>query len=301
MSQLSWTIRSLLQWTVSDFVRRGVDTPRLDAELLVAEALGCDRIRLYLDLDRPLHAEELARIRGLVERRRTREPVSYILGRKDFWSRTFQVTKSVLVPRPDTETLVERALTVLDSDPFFRDRNREIQVLDLCTGSGIIAVTLAAERDELRLVASDVSESALDVARKNARCHGVEKRIQFVCSDLFESIPKASFDLVTINPPYIAVDELEDLAPEVREFEPRIALEAGVDGLEIMRRFIPQVSRWLKPGALLLMEIGASQWKEVQRLLELPREEGDDLVDIRVHRDLGGRFRVAEARCKPAP
>ncbi|HKU36652.1 MAG TPA: peptide chain release factor N(5)-glutamine methyltransferase, partial [Polyangiales bacterium] len=220
----NWTVRRMLAWIGQDFGALGIGTSRLDAELLVGNALGLSRVQLYLDLDRPLDASELARIKALVVRRRKREPIAYITGQREFYRRSFEVSPAVLIPRPDTETLIERALQLLPADST-------AQLLDLCTGSGAIAVTLAAERPGTRVVATDVSEQALEVARRNAERHRVSERVEFLRGDLFGALPDgARFELIAANPPYIPEGDLAGLQPEIREHEPQLALASGSDG-----------------------------------------------------------------------
>lgn len=281
----TWTIRRVLRWTAEDFAGRGLDSPRLDAELLVAHALGVARVSLYLDMDRPLSTEELGGIRSLVKRRRAREPVAYILGKRDFYGRAFEVGEAVLVPRPDTETLVERALAVLTEAGHER-------ALDLGTGSGILAVTLAAERSGLHVDATDVSVEALAVARRNAECHGVGDRVAWLKGDLLEAVPEGrTYGLVVSNPPYIPDGDFAALAPEVRDWEPRLALAAGADGLDVLRRIASGVGRVLVPGGTVLVEVGQGQARAV-----LEAFEAQGLTPVGVHRDLGGVDRVVEAK-----
>ncbi|MFW6051334.1 MAG: peptide chain release factor N(5)-glutamine methyltransferase [Myxococcota bacterium] len=278
----TWSIRRVLDWTARDFAARGIDTARLDAELLVAHALGLERVGLYLDLDRPLQPAERERIRALVKRRRDREPVAYILGRREFYGRTFEVGPAVLVPRPDTETLVEHAL----ARPTGENR-----VLDLCTGSGIVAITLAAEREDLRVDATDLSEEALAVARRNAERHGVADRIEWLAGDLFQALPPdRRYALITANPPYIAEGDFASLEPEVARWEPRIALAGGSEGLDVVQRIARGAGERLVPGGRVLVEVGAGQAPEVARLFE---EAG--LVHAATHRDIAGIERVVEA------
>jgi release factor glutamine methyltransferase len=286
----SWTVRGVLEWMAKDFAARGMDSPRLDAELLVADALGIDRVRLYMDLHRPLVAGELVAVRARVARRRAREPVAYILGRREFYGRSFEVGPAVLVPRPETETLVERALELLPAEG-------EGRVLDLCTGSGAIAVTLAAARPVLRVDATDVSEQALEVARRNAARLGVAERVRFHRGDLFEPLPAGRrYDLVVANPPYVPDRVVATLQPEVAEHEPRIALAGGDDGLDVVRRIVAGASDRLVPGGRLLFEIGAGQAGAVRELLE------GRLREVRIHPDLAGIERVVEVEpCTGSP
>ncbi len=273
----TWTIARMLRWMQDDFAGRGIDNPRLDAELLLAKALGVERIRLYLELERPLAGDELDAVRALVKRRRTREPVAYILGHRDFWGRRFVVTPSVLIPRPDTETVVEQALERLAPDANGR-------VIDLCTGSGCVAISLACERPDLRVVATDVSSEALSVARENAGRLGAQ--VRFVEGDLFAG-EEGPFDLVAANPPYVRQDELAALQPEVAEHEPTLALAAGPTGLEIYQRLVPAAFERLRPGGHLLLEVGAGQASPVGALLATVGFAG-----VTAHKDLAGHERV---------
>ncbi|MEZ4257032.1 MAG: peptide chain release factor N(5)-glutamine methyltransferase [Polyangiales bacterium] len=278
------TVRRMLEWMADDFRGRGLDSPRLDAELLVSDTLGVDRVRLYMDLDRPLVPDELTAIRGRVARRRAREPVAYILGRRDFFGRTFHVAKGVLVPRPDSETLVERALALLEPDA-------STTVVDLCTGSGILGLTLLAERPHLHAILTDVDETALAVARQNAERLGVAARATFVHGDLFDAIPgEARFELIVTNPPYIASDVIDSLDEEVRLHEPRLALDGGADGLRFIHRILGAAPAFLSTGGVLLMETGEDQEFSVRRMAQEQNVWGT----VEFHKDLGGRPRVAE-------
>lgn len=283
-----WTIDAVVRWATDDFRARGIDSPRLDAEVLLAHALGATRIQLITDARKPLAPEELARFRDLVKRRRAREPVAYLLGAREFFGRSFKVDRRVLVPRPDTETLVEVGL----------ERTRAISMsmraLDLCTGSGCVAVSLARERPTGCVVGADVSEEALAVARENAHRLGATNTA-FVAGDLYEALgalravrgaPKA-YDLVTANPPYIATSEIAELQVDIREFEPRVALDGGDDGLDLVRRIAAGAGEWLAPGGVLAMEIGAGQAEGAKKALE---DHG--FVEVATKRDYGRIERV---------
>lgn len=255
-----WTIESVLRWAADDFRARGIETPRLDADLLLAHALSTTRIQLVVDAKRPLDADELARFRELVKRRRLREPVAYILGSREFYGRAFRVDARVLVPRPDTETLVEVAL----------DRTREIalamRALDLCTGSGCVAISLARERPTSQVLGTDISLDALAVARDNALRLGAYN-LAFSAGDLFESIdPNARFDVVTANPPYVVSNEIDSLQPEVCCHEPRLALDGGEDGMAILRRIVAGAPAHLTPAGVLAVEVGAGSAPAVAQL-----------------------------------
>ncbi len=250
----TWTILKVIQWTTDYFRRRGIDQPRSNAEVLLAHVLGTARLKLYLHHDQPLTPQELALYRDIIRRRAAFEPTQYITGRQEFWSLEFEVTSSVLIPRPETELLVEKAVEFLDGRPG--------RLLDLGTGSGAVAVSIARECPGVSIVASDASIEALAVARRNAVRHGTEDRIFFVASDLFSAFTpsKPPFDLVVSNPPYIGDVEFAVLAPEVRRYEPEAALRGGgQDGLDIIRRILDEVHLYLKPGGPLLVEIGFGQ------------------------------------------
>jgi release factor glutamine methyltransferase len=279
----TWTVRRLIDWITSDLTKRGIDSARLDADLLVSKALGVKRIALYLDLDRPFVSSELAAVRALVERRRKREPMAYILGEREFYSRAFVVNGNVLIPRPDTELLVERAILAL--------RTREGPLLDLCTGSGAVAVTVLAELPERTGVASDISEAALTVARENAGRHGVLERVSLRHGDMFAVLEEAErFACITVNPPYIGSHEMPGLLPDVRDFEPHLALDAGKDALLFYRRIAEQAAQHLVDDGVLLVEVGMGQAEDVRALFEAA-----GLTDLAIHRDLAGIERVVEA------
>lgn len=280
-----WTIRRVVSWSASDFSGRGIQTARLDAELLVAHALGIDRVRVYMDLDRPLTPDELGAIRELVARRRKLEPIAYILGRKEFYGRSFEVGPEVLVPRPETELVVERALALLPE-------GSDARVLDLCTGSGAIAISVALERPGVRVDATDVSTAALALAARNAAAHGASDRVRFLEGDLFAALdPDARYALVLANPPYIADAEVATLAPDVAAWEPHLALAGGPDGLAIVRRIVEGAPRALEPGGSLVFEIGKGQALAVLTLLA-----GPAWSEARAHQDLARIERVVEAR-----
>ena len=250
MSSRTWTIREVLDWATKDFAGKGIDSPRLDAELLVAKALGTDRVGLYLDLHRPLIDGERSAIRPLVTRRREREPVAYILGYRDFYGRRFTVTPDVLIPRPDTETLVGYALECIPEDAPCR-------VLDVGTGSGSIAITVAAERPSATVTATDLSPAALEVAKENAERLGVADRIRFERANLLNDGER--FDVILSNPPFVASADLESLPAGVRDHEASLALEAGEVGLDVIRALLTAAAGVTSKGAPMLIEVGAGQ------------------------------------------
>jgi release factor glutamine methyltransferase len=276
----SWTIGSLVAWAAADFRARGIESPRLDAELLVAHALAIDRMRVFLDADRPLEGAELATLRDLVKRRRAFEPIAYLRGEREFYGLKFRVDKRVLVPRPDTETLVDAALA------RSAHVSMSMRQLDLCTGSGCVAVAMARQRPTSTVFASDVSDGALAVARDNALRLGAYN-VAFFESDLFAAFAGKRFDVITANPPYIASAEIATLMPDVRDHEPRLALDGGDDGLDLVRRIVAEAPDHLASGGLLALEIGAGEAPATVQLLE-----ARGFTDVRVHRDIARIERV---------
>jgi release factor glutamine methyltransferase len=279
----------VLAWAADDFRGRGFESPRLEAELLLSHGLGCDRIRLVIDASRPLTPEELTLVRQLIQRRRRHEPIAYILKEREFWGRKFLVTPAVLIPRPDTEVLVETALELTKRDHLFGT------ALDVCTGSGCVAVSFALERPTWRTWASDVSAPALDVARSNAARLGASE-VVFRVGDLFQAVGAHDrFSLITANPPYISTAELPELQPDIREYEPVLALTSGLDGLDLVRRLVSEAPRHLEPGGHLAMEVGAGQAEVVKRLFT---EHG--FVAVGTARDLGKHERVVFGQVPPS-
>ncbi len=279
----SWTIGSLVKWATDDFRARGIENPRLDAELLVAHALGIDRMRVILDGARPLEGAELSALRDLVKRRRSYEPIAYLRGEREFYGLKFKVDKRVLVPRPDTETLVDAALS------RSTHVSMSMRQLDLCTGSGCVAIAMARQRPTASVYASDVSIDALHVARDNALRLGAYN-VAFVQSDLFAAFAGRRFDVVTANPPYIPTADLATLMPDVRDHEPRLALDGGDDGLDLVRRIAEGAPPCLEPDGLLAVEIGAGEASATVAIFE-----GHGFRDVRVHRDIARIERVVSA------
>jgi release factor glutamine methyltransferase len=270
----------------------GSRSPRLDAELLLAAALGVTRTELLRRHEREITPEEVAAFEGLLARRLAREPVAYILGHRAFRTIDLEVTPDVLIPRPDTETLVEVALEELRALPLAGpDPEDEPLAVDIGTGSGCIALALAAEDPFVRVVATDVDPAALAVARGNAARLGLARRVEFVLSDLFADVGERPFDLVVSNPPYIPADEYVRLEPNVRDYEPRLALYGGVDGLDFYRRLIPGAALLLRPGGLLAVEVGAGQADAVAGIVRAAGAYGEP----RTRDDLGGVPRVVHA------
>jgi release factor glutamine methyltransferase len=248
-----WTVKELLAWTTNFLRGKGVEAARLEAQILLAHVLGCSKIDLMVRYDEQPTEAQRARFRELVRRRVEHWPVAYLIGRREFYLLSFEVTPAVLIPRPETETLVLAALDHLKGKPA-------ASVLDLGTGSGCVAVSLAHRAKGISVTAVDVSPDALDVAKRNATAHGVADRVRFLPGDLFAPLQAgAAFDLIVSNPPYVTPAELAGLAPEVRDHEPRLALDGGPDGLNFYRRIAAAAGRFLAPGGAVLVEIGATQ------------------------------------------
>jgi len=294
------TLRSATQWLRAS----GSRSPRLDAELLLATALGVDRAELFRAPERVLTRIEERRFDGYLVRRQAREPVAYIRGRRAFRAIELEVTPAVLIPRPETETLVDVALEALAAVPAGLEAapgRYEPLALDVGTGSGCIALALAAENPFVRLVAIDVSEAAVEVARRNAARLGLGGRVDVRRGDLLDDLlPQERFDLIVSNPPYVPEAEYRTLEPNVRDYEPRLALHGGKDGLDAYRRLIPAAAGRLRPGGVLAVEVGAGQAAAGRALLaaaaafEAAQERADlagipRVVFARLSaRDLGG-------------
>jgi release factor glutamine methyltransferase len=258
MTQLeTWTTLKVLDWTKNFLAAKGIENSRLEAEWLLCAATGLDRVGLYLNFEKPLTDDELACYRSMVARRGKREPLQHILGSQEFCGMEFEVTPDVLIPRYDTETLVHEALARMPDT---------VTVLDIGTGSGCIAVSLAKQLPQAAVTAIDISGAALAVAGRNAERNAVA--IEFLQGSLFEPVAGRSFDLIVSNPPYIPSLVIDELEPEVRDFDPRSALDGGTDGLDIYRDLIPSSLPCLKPGGWLLVEVGVGQAHEVKQLFE---------------------------------
>lgn len=286
-----WTIRRVLTWASDDFKKRGFESPRLEAEILLGSILGVDRVRLIVDATRPLSDDELGAYRSVIQRRREGEPSAYILNQREFFGREFYVDSRVLVPRPDTETLVEVAL--------HRTRHRYLdgRALDLCTGSGCVALSFALERRTWKVTATDLSEEALRVARKNALRLGALWGVRFLPGDLFGAVlEEERFELITANPPYISPSEIETLDRGVRDFEPRLALDGGRMGLEFYPKIAAGALRQLVPGGVLAIEVGAGQASSVAEILT-----GLGYEALETAKDYGGHERVVSARRPTRP
>ena len=285
----TWTVGSVLTWAANDFRKRGRESARLDAELLLARALRVDRITLIIEHQRPLVPQELSDYRALIQRRRNAEPIAYILGFREFYGHEFNVDPRVLIPRPDTETLVETALRRVDTE-------NSVRALDLCTGSGCVAISLQLARASWNIVASDQSEGAVEVARANAAKLKVADTLDVVQSDLFSSVPQHLFHLITANPPYIPDGEVAELQPDVREYEPHLALKGGQDGLNLVRSLLEQAREYLAPSGILALEVGHDQASKVGELLA-----SFGYGKIELDQDYAGIERVVSAVWDPTP
>ena len=282
-----WTIIRLLSWTESYFKQHAIDSPRLTAEILLAHSLGLKRIDLYMQFDRPLQKNELADFKVLIKRRRQHEPVAYITGEKGFFDSEFMVTDDVLIPRPDTETLVEQAIDILNARPA----KGAARVLELGTGSGAVIVSLAKAMPDNLYFANDVSCEAVEIAVRNAESIlGGRGSVAMFSGDWFSGLsPETGFDLIVSNPPYIPLDDIPGLAPEISGFEPVKALDGGIDGLDCFRIIIGQAHRFLAKGGALLLEMGSDQKQGIEEIAGLY----DAYLPPVFKKDLAGNDRVA--------
>ena len=278
-----WTIGRLLQWSESFFREKGIETPRLDAEVLLAHVLEKPRIYLYVHYDQPLDPEELAAYRGFVRRRAAREPVAYLVGEREFMGLTFAVSPAVLVPQPDTEALVSEARKRLQG-------KSGVRIADVGTGSGAIALSLLHALPDLTAAAVDVSAAALKVARENADRFGLTDRVMFYEGDLLAPLLGQTFDAVLSNPPYIPQGDIAALPPEVQA-EPRLALDGGADGLDFYRRLVREAVAFLCPDGFLAVEAGRG---EAAVISELARTNG--WIEVEITKDLAGIDRVVTMR-----
>ncbi len=287
-----WTIQKLLTWVTDYLTQKGVDAPRLSAELLLSHVLGLKRIELYTQYNKAVPQEQLEPLRALVKRAGQQEPVAYLVGRAEFYSIEFEVTSDCLIPRPETELLVQRAIE------FLRRREGAQFVCDLCTGCGVIAVAIAKNVPDAKVIATDISAGALAVATRNVEKHNLQERIELRPGDLFEPLipPLDQFDVIACNPPYVSAAEYETLDKNVKDYEPRIALYAGEGGLDVYRRIAEKVGPFLKPDGILLLEIGYLQGPTVRELLE----QAGVFAEIQIEKDFEKRDRVVVARRKPS-
>lgn len=271
----TWTTRRLLEWTTNFFTEKGADSPRLEAEILLAFALRTTRVNLYVNYDSVPNDDERALFRSLVKRRGAGEPVAHLVGKKEFYSLDFETNRDVLIPRPETEQLVLEAVELVKkTDKAAReagtfDAKRVWRLCDVGTGSGCVAIALAKNLPNARLTALDISPAALTVARRNAEKNGIAERVEFVESDLFSALePERRFDIIVSNPPYVSASEYAELEPTVRDFEPKLALLGGETGVEIVARIVATAPDYLKSGGKIFVEMSPTTASETARLFE---------------------------------
>jgi len=286
----NWTIQKLLNWITEHFTKKGIDSPRLSAELLLCHVVGLKRIELYTQFDKPVTKEQLDRLHDLVERAGRHEPIQYLIGKTEFYSLELNITPDCMIPRPETELLVERAVE------FLRARTGKQLICDLCTGSGCVAVAIARNYPDADIIATDISDAALKTAAGNVEKHQLGDRIRLLCGDLFDPIvpqlDAGKFDLIVCNPPYTTAAEFESLEKNVKAYEPRIALYAGEDGLDVYRRIIEKVDDFLKTDAALMLEIGFARGRAIKELLE----KTGTFAEIKIEKDFHSNDRIAIAK-----
>ncbi len=290
-----WTVERVLTWTRGYFDRKKLDSPRLSAELVLSHVLGLPRIKLYTNYQQPLTEPELSQLRDLVKRAGEEEPIAYLTRRAHFFNLEFDVSPAVLIPRPDTETLVEQVMTLMRHTPGFETP----RILDLCTGSGAIAVAIAFHAKSSQVIATDISPDALVVAKQNVEKHQLADRVTLLEGDLYaaldQHVDKTAFDIITANPPYIASDQMPGLPRNVRDYEPHLALHGGPDGLDPHRRILAGATAdRLRPGGRVLLEIAFDQHDTAMEMIA----GYDAFADARVLRDHAGNPRVLTATRK---
>jgi len=284
-----WTIQKLLNWTTEYLTNKGVDSPRLSSELLLSHALGLKRIELYTQFGKQVHQQQLDLLHDLVKRAGLHEPVAYLTGKTEFYSLELAITADCMIPRPETELLTQRAIE------FLRTRDGIQYVCDLCTGSGCIAVAIAKNFPEARVTAMDITAAALEVAARNVEKHQLKEQVRLLCGDLFEPIIQQldvnQFDLIVCNPPYVSTAEYENLDNNIKDYEPESALLAGADGMDVYRRIIEKVDKFLKAGAALMLEIGYVQGPAVTEMLE----QTGSFAEIKIEKDSHDNDRIVTA------
>lgn len=271
------------------FTKNEIDDSRLSAEMILSYALELKRIELYMHFDRVVEKPALDKLHRFIKRAASHEPIAYLVGRKEFYSLEIKVNGSCLIPRPETELLVERSIE------FLRKRPAPRYVCDLCTGSGCIAVAVATGVKEVSIIATDICDAALSVAASNVEHHGLTGKIQLLCGDLFdpviEGLDQTHFDLIVSNPPYISTSEMEGLDKNVKDFEPHKALHAGEEGLDVYKRVIAQAGVHLKDDGALMLEIGYKQASQIREMLEVV----GCFKEIIIEKDTFGNDRVVTA------
>jgi len=285
-----WTIQKLLGWITDYFTKQEIDSPRLSAEMILSFVLDLKRIELYMHFDRVIEKPLLDKLHELVKRAAAHEPIAYLVGRKEFYSLEIKVTSDCLIPRPETELLVERAIE------FLRKRSGTQYVCDLCTGSGCIAVAVAKGVEDVNIIATDICDGALSVAAENVEHHQLSEKIKLLCGDLFapviEGLDQTKFDVIVSNPPYISTAEMKKLHKNVADYEPHKALHAGEEGLDAYKKIIDQANEHLKDDGALFLEIGYQQGQAIRELLE----NTGSFSEITIEKDFQGNDRVVTAR-----
>jgi release factor glutamine methyltransferase len=285
----TWTIQKLLNWVTEYLTTKGIESPRFSAELLLSHVLRLKRIELYTQFGEQVPQQQLDQLHELVKRAGLHEPVAYLTGKTEFYSIGLDITADCMIPRPETELLVQRAIE------FLRTRSGVQYVCDLCTGSGCIAVAIAKNFCDAHIIATDISDAALAVAARNVEKHRLKEQIRLLCGDLFEPVIKqldvSQFDLVVCNPPYVSTVEYEKLDKNIKDYEPQFALLAGEDGMDIYRRIAKEVDKFLKPGATLMLEIGYAQGPAVRELLE----QTGAFAEIKIEKDFHDNDRIVTA------
>ena len=268
MPPKTWQIRDLLKVSTDYLKSKGIENPRLNAEVLLARQLNLERMRLYLNFDQPLTGEEISGYRSLIKRRVSREPLQYITGTQEFWSLDFLVDRHVLIPRPETEIVVEQAISLART--VEQNEGQSLQVLDLGTGCGAISIALAKEIPGAMIWATDISEKALCLARRNALKHGVSVRLRFCQGDLWKPLldRNSPFDIVVSNPPYVTSGQYNDLPPEIRNNEPRLALDGGEDGMYYLKKIIKGAHDFMNPGGWIILEMAPGQTEKALTIMD---------------------------------
>jgi len=285
----TWTIQKLLNWITKYLTDKGIDAPRLSAELLLSYVLAMQRIELYTQFDKLVTKEQLDSLHDLVKRAGRHEPIGYLTGKTEFYSLQLEVSPDCMIPRSETELLVERAVE------FLRTRTGPQFVCDLCTGCGCVAVAIAKNFPEAEIIATDICDATLNVTARNIEKHGLKDRIRLLCGDLFEPIvPQLDvdkFDLIVCNPPYVSAAEFEKLDKSVKDYEPKLALFAGDDGLDVYRRIIDEAERFLRPDGTIMLEIGYKQGRAIKELFE----KTGAYDEIKIEKDLHENDRIVTA------
>jgi release factor glutamine methyltransferase len=291
MSSKTWEIKDLLKVSTEYLKDKGIENPRLNAEVLLAYQLHVERVGLYLNFDKSLTEDDLSRYRSLIRRRIDHEPLQHITGTQEFWSLGFAVDRRVLIPRPETEIIVEQAVMLRKG---LREQDQPIRILDLGTGCGAIAIVLAREIPEARVWATDISEEALDVAQQNALGHGVSDRIRFCRGDLWEPLLDGAdrFDLIVSNPPYVSTEEYNGLSPEVRDYEPRQALDGREGGMYYLEKIITGAHDFLNSGGWIILEM--APW-QTQQALDIIARTGEYQQGTRI-KDYSRQYRAVMAQ-----